>query len=183
MPRGTSIYNTSVSNVEVSPILLVRFIDMQHKTDGTYESLYITDYVDKNINTLRFYDENGEACDYICMNVTYDQIEVSSDSMLSEANITIDNVTREFSSLAQYYNLQGTMVHVLSATRETLSSPDGAVMKFAGRIHDIHISEYNIQLSIRPGYSLYDLAPKLMYDSIRFPYIPASKDIREVIRK
>jgi len=182
MPRGTAIYNEAVDKDELAPILLVRFLDMPNIETGELDSLYVTDYMETGVQTINFFDEDGNACEYVCLNVSYDQIEMSGDSSIPEVEITIDNVTREFSSLAQYYELNGVEVHLLSATRETLTDPLGAVMKFAGFINEARISEYSIKVRVKPGYSLFSLAPKWLYHPRYFPYLPASKDVRRVLR-
>jgi hypothetical protein len=103
---------------------------------------------------------------------------VSSDNTVATTTVTVDNVRREFSALAQYYILNGCMVHLLSCTRETLTSPEGAVMKFAGRIRAARISEYRADFEVRIGYTLGDLAPKKMYHVTDFPFLPSAKDPR-----
>ena len=180
MPRGTTQFNNAVSADEVAPVLLVRILNLPHKTDGTFESLYLTDYQEKGVATIDFFDENWNPCQYVCCNVKYDSIEVSADNTVNEVNITIDNVDRTFSALAQYYRLQGVEVHVLVAERSVLDTPEGAVMKFAGKLKEARINEHAIILCVTSGYTLSCLIPKLMYDSKHFPYIPSAKDPRQV---
>lgn len=182
MPRGSSTFNVAVSQDEVAPILLVRILNLRHLIDGTTQSLYLTDYQEPNVLTIGFFDENGDPRDYVCCNVKYDHAEVTTDNTLSEVEITIDNVDRTFSAAAQYYKLHGTQVHVLTAERSVLYTPDGAIMRFAGPIREARINEYMIKLRITSGYSLYSLMPKHFYDSRHFPYIPSAKDPREVPR-
>lgn len=182
MPRGSSTFHVAASKDEVAPVLLVRIINLKHLTDGTTQSIYLTDYQEPNVLTIGFFDERGNPKDYVCCNIRYDHVEVSTDNTLSEVEISIDNVDRAFSAAAQYYKLNGTQVHVLTAERSVLHTPDGAIMRFAGPIREARISEYLIRLRVTSGYSLYSLIPKLFYDSKRFPYIPSAKDPREVPR-
>lgn len=179
MPRGNGAFNDAVSGEMVAPVLLVRILDIPHLTDGTKESLYLTDYQEMEEHVLPFFDENGNAKDYVCCNVKYDHIEVGTDSTINEVEVTIDNVDRTFSALAQYYKLHGVQVHVLTAERSVLDSPEGAVMRFAGPIKEARISEHFIKLKVRSGYTLSSLIPKRMYDSKRYPYIPSAKDPRQ----
>lgn len=144
------------------------------------ESLYLTDYQEKGVATIDFFDENWNPCQYVCCNVKYDSIEVGADNTVNEVNITIDNVDRTFSALAQYYRLQGVEVHVLVAERSVLDTPEGAVMKFAGKLKEARINEHSIIIRVTSGYTLSCLIPKLMYDSKHFPYIPSAKDPRQV---
>jgi len=180
MPRGKVTFNAAVSGEMVAPVLLVRILDIPHLTDGTKQSLYLTDYQEQGVVVLPFFDENGYAKDYVCCNVKYDHVEVSADSTISEVEVTLDNVDRTFSALAQYYRLHGVQVHVLTAERSVLDSPEGAVMRFAGPIREARISEYYIKLKVRSGYTLSSLIPKRMYDSKRYPYIPSAKDPRQL---
>ncbi len=182
MPRGSSTFHVAASKDEVAPVLLVRILNLKHIIDGSTQSLYLTDYQEPDVLTIGFFDENGNPQDYVCCNVRYDHVEVSTDNTLSEVEVTIDNVDRTFSAAAQYYKLNGTQVHVLTAERSVLHSPEGAIMRFAGPIKEARISEYLIRLRVTSGYSLYSLIPKLFYDSKRFPYIPSAKDPREVPR-
>ena len=144
------------------------------------ESLYLTDYQEKDVKTIDFFDENWNPCQYVCCNVKYDSIEVGADNTVNEVNITIDNVDRTFSALAQYYRLYGVEVHALTAERSVLNIPEGAVMRFAGKLKEARINEHAIILRVTSGYTLSCLIPKLMYDSKHFPYIPSAKDPRQV---
>ncbi len=182
MPRGSSTFHAAASQDEVAPVLLVRILNLKHLIDGTTQSLYLTDYQEPNVYTIGFFDEHGNSRDYACCNVRYDHVEMGTDNTLSEVEVTIDNVDRTFSAAAQYYKLHGTQVHVLTAERSVLHSPEGAIMRFAGPIREARISEYMIKLRVTNGYSLYSKIPKRLYDSKHYPYIPSAKDPRIVQR-
>lgn len=182
MPRGSGSFNTAVSGDAVAPVLLVRIINLKHLTDGTTQSIYLTDYQEPNVLTIGFFDERGNPKDYVCCNIRYDHVEVSTDNTLSEVEISIDNVDRTFSAAAQYYKLNGTQVHVLTAERSVLHTPDGAIMRFAGPIREARINEHMIKLKVTNGYSLYSRIPKRLYDAKHYPYIPSAKDPRMVQR-
>lgn len=188
MPRANKAYMGAAVKEVVAPIILLRILNIPHLTDGTKESLYLTDYIERTEDgeihkSVEFFDEDWYPQTYYAANISYTPVEVSTDNTVSSVTITLDNVPRDFSALAQYYELNGVMVHLLSATRDTLSTPEGAVMKFAGKIREIKISEYAISFEIRIGYTLADLAPKKMYHVSDFPYIPSAKDPRSIFRK
>jgi len=182
MPRGSSTFHVAASKDEVAPVLLVRILNLKHIIDGSTQSLYLTDYQEPNVLTIDFFDEHGNPQDYACCNVRYDHVEVSTDNTLSEVEVTIDNVDRTFSAAAQYYKLHGAQVHVLTAERSVLHSPEGAIMRFAGPIREARINEHMIKLRVTNGYSLYSRIPKRLYDSKHYPYIPSAKDPRTLQR-
>ena len=182
MPRGSSTFHVAASKDEVAPVLLVRILNLRHLTDGSTQSLYLTDYQEPDVFMIDFFDENGNPREYTCCNVSYDHVEVGTDNTLSEVEVTIDNVDRTFSAAAQYYKLHGTQVHVLTAERSVLHSPEGAIMRFAGPIREARINEHMIKLRVTNGYSLYSRIPKRLYDSKHYPYIPSAKDPRTLQR-
>jgi hypothetical protein len=92
--------------------------------------------------------------------------------------LKIDNVDRAFSALAQLYQLQRIEIHVLRAFRNTLATADGAVYLFIGHSQAPVISESFIELSVKTDFSLNQKLPRRVFWTRDFPYLPASKDIR-----
>jgi len=47
MPRANEAYMGAAAKEAVSPIILLRILNIPHLTDGTKESLYLTDYIER----------------------------------------------------------------------------------------------------------------------------------------
>lgn len=187
MPRATSTFKTEAGKDELAPILLVRILDMPEVlVPATKHSLYLTDCdqdpTSGSREAVSFFDENGDPQIYLPCGLSYEQCEASMDSSIESVQVSVDNVDRSFSALAQYVILNGVTVHVLRAFRNLLYTEDGAQLIFSGRIRQALINEHSIQLAIWADYSLKKRAPRRMYWINDFPYIPASKDVREIMR-
>ena len=174
MPRGASKYNEEAQNPTTSPIVLVRLIDIPHRIDGTKQSLYLTDCE----HDVDHFDEKGIPCTYISCGLTYSQVSVSSSNEIATCRIKLDNVDRHFSAIAQYYDLRKVKTHVLRAFRNTLEYPDGSVYLFIGHGRAPIIGEYSMEMEVKMDFSLYQKLPRRMFWPRDFPYLPASKDIR-----
>lgn len=174
MPRGASKYNEEAQKTTTSPIILVRLIDMPHRTDGSKHSLYLTDCEHDVVH----FDEKGIPCTYISCGLTYSQVTVTNSTEIATCRIRLDNVDRQFSAIAQYYDLRKVQVHVLRAFRDTLEYPDGSTVLFIGHGKAPIISEHAIEMEVKTDFSLYQKLPRRMFWPRDFPYLPASKDVR-----
>jgi len=174
MPRGAASYNAEAQNPSTSPIILVRLIDMPHRTDGTTESLYLTDCE----YDVAHFDEKGNSQTYQSCGLTYSQVSVNSSNEIASCKIRVDNVDKTFSALAQYYDLRKVKTHVLRAFRKTLQYTDGSVFLFVGHGKAPIIGEHAMEMEVKTDFSLYQKLPRRMFWPRDFPYIPASKDIR-----
>lgn len=178
MSRGNVKFNTAANNDEIIPILLVRILNIQPK-DSSYhapQSLYLTG-CQENVS---WYDEQGNLVNYLASGVKFESCEVTTDNPVSTGQLTIDNVNRTFSAMAQYYLLNGVEVHVLRAFSSTLNSPDGAQLVMLGHLKKVVINESAISADIWCDFSLRVKIPRRLYSTNLFPYLPTSKDVRSI---
>lgn len=185
MPRGTTHFNAQMVSAEVSPVLLVRLLDIPEIADpSTTHSLYLTDCeedpVTGSTTEVDYFDEDGDAQVYTPCGLAFESVSMSKETEVPTARITMDNVPRAFSALAQYAKLNGVRVHVLRAFRETLKHTDGAQTLFIGHLKKVTIGEYSISADVWADFSLKRRCPRRLYWSNLFPYLPSTKDPRNV---
>jgi len=175
MPRGATTYNTEAEKTSTSPVILVRLLNIPLRSDPTdLTSLYLTDCE----YDITHFDEAGLSQSYTSCGLSYSQVSVNSSNEISTAKIKVDNVNRDFSALAQLYKLQKIEVHVLRAFRDTVAYSDGSVYLFIGHANAPVIGEHKIEVSVKTDFSLSQKLPRRMFWPRDFPYLPASKDIR-----
>lgn len=187
MGRANQRIRTEIAKAEVSPILLVRLLNIPSVAEPTtYESLYLTDcdydVTNESNVTVRWFNENDQPQDYTICGVKFEQVSVSTDNQIETSNLSIDNVNRAFSAVAQFYQLNGVEVQVYRGFRNLLQYPDGAQMLFVGTLKKVVISETEIHAEVWADFSLKRRCPRRLYSLTDFPYIPTIKDIRQVYR-
>lgn len=187
MPRASERFKGEAIKEEVHPVLLVRLLDIPEVVNPEVKhSLYLTDCdfdpVTGSRTDVGWFDEEGFPQIYTSCGIRFEQCEVDKESTIDTVNVVIDNVSREFSALAQTVRLNGVTVHVWRGFKDLLAYPDGAQLLFIGRIKQALINEYALSLSVWADFSLKKKAPRRMYWVNLFPYLPASKDVRQVHR-
>jgi len=187
MPRASERFNTEAGKDLVHPVLLVRLLDIPEVVNPEVKhSLYLTDCdfdpVTGSRTDVGWFDEEGFPQIYTSCGIRFEQCEVDKESTIDTVNVVIDNVSREFSALAQTVRLNGVTVHVWRGFKDLLAYPDGAQLLFIGRIKQALINEYALSLSVWADFSLKKKAPRRMYWVNLFPYLPASKDVRTLHR-
>ena len=166
----------------VQPIHLVRFLDIPPviagDTDHPQESLYLTD-CDEN---LAWVDENENSVTYYAIGMEIQAAEKSKEEETNQCQISLDNVSQDFTSLAQYYKLNGVKVQIFKGFRDTIGvGEDGAMSLFEGKIRNITVSQTAVIMNISNGYDAMDKVPRRMFCKSDFPYIPSSKDPRQLV--
>jgi len=183
MPRASSRFKTEMVKSEVSPVLLVRVLNIPKVEDPEdTASLYLTD-CDYDAATgshtdIWWFDENDNPVQYRSCGLTFDSVKLDMTNEIPSTKLSIDNVDRQFSALAQYYKLNGVEVQVWRGFRNLLNYPDGAQLIFRGHLQKVLINEYSIQADVWADFSLKQLVPKRLYWTNLFPYLPASRDPR-----
>lgn len=185
MPRidSTKVKEEIVKS-EVAPVLLVRILNIPEVLNpSSTHSLYITDcdfdaYSGSHTDTWWFDEFNAPRL-YSSCGVTFESVEVSTENEFSTSTISIDNVDRAFSALAQHGKLNGVEVQIYRGYRNLLEYVDGAQMIFIGHLKKVLISDHSLQGEVWADFSLKTKVPRRMYWVKDFPYLPASKDVRE----
>lgn len=187
MPRAQQRVITEAKKDEVSPVLLVMILNIPEALDSSVKhSLYLTD-CDYDAGTgshtdIWWFNELGGPKLYQSCGIKFESVEVSTDTEFSTCSLAIDNVDRTFSALAQYGILNGAEVRVFRGYRDLLDYPDGAQTLFVGHLKKVVVSEHAIKGDVWADFSLKMKVPRRMYSVNLFPYIPASKDVRETFR-
>lgn len=187
MPRSTAKVIAETSKAQISPVLFVRVLNMPELADPTKtNSLYLTDCdydpAAGKQKKIMWFDENEQAQEYFVCGVKFEQVQVGTDNQIETSRVSLDNIDRKFSAMAQYSKLNGVEVHVLRGYRELLKYPDGAQLLFVGHLKKAAVSEYAITAEVWNDFSLKKRCPGRMYSATDFRYIPASKDVRQVYR-
>ena len=180
MSRAGADYITEAANAEVSPILLVRVLDIPLLNDpSTKVSLYLTNFQ----TDIGFFDENDVAKTYNACALTYDQVKASTDNEISSVTLRLDNVSGTFTSLAKDYLLRGVRIHLLEAFQDTLLSPAGARWIFQGHLEKAIIGMSAIEVMVKADFSLATRVPRRLYWVKDFPHLPSAKDPRTLALK
>ena len=187
MPRASGRFKNEAIKSEVSPVLLVRILNIPEVMNPAVKhSIYLTDCdfdaVTGSHTDIWWFDENNNPKLYRSCGIKFESVEVSTDTDIDTSTLSIDNVDRSFSALAQYGKLNGVEVHVFRGFRELLAYPDGAQMIFIGHLKKVMIGEHSIEGEVWADFSLKTRVPRRMYWVRDFPYLPASKDVRETLR-
>lgn len=180
MSRAGADYITEAANAEVSPILLVRVLDIPLLNDpSTKVSLYLTG----NQSDVTFFNESDASQLYTACALSYDQVAASTDNEIGTVNVRLDNVSGTFTSLAKDYVLRGARVHLLETFADTLGSPDGARWIFQGHIERATISISAVEVMVKADFSLSTRVPRRLYWVKDFPHLPSAKDPRTLALK
>ena len=180
MARAGEIYIGEASNSEVSPILLVRALDIPQVNNPSVKvSLYLT-----NAQTdISFFNENDEVQLYTACALSYDQVKASTDNEIGSVNVRLDNVSGTFTSLAKDYILRGVRMHLLEAFQDTLLFPAGARWIFQGHLEKAIIGMSAIEVMVKADFSLATRVPRRLYWVKDFPHLPSAKDPRTLALK
>lgn len=180
MPRGTTTFNAEAAKPEVSPILLVRVLNIPERNNpSSTVSLYLTDAP----TDISFFDENDAAKTYTMCGLSYSNAEASTSNEIGSCVLRMDNVDTRFSALVQHAELNGVRVHVLRGFVNTLASPDGAQYIFVGHIQACVVSEHALEATVTTDFNLTTKCPRRMYWPQDFPHLPSSKDPRTIYKK
>ena len=139
MSRAGGRYKSEAIKPAVSPVLLVRILNIPEVLNPDVKhSLYLTD-CDYDAGSgshtdIWWFDENNQPKLYQSCGVRFEAVEISTDTEIDTSTLSIDNVNRTFSALAQYGKLNGSEVQIFRGFRELLAYPDGAQMLFTGHL-------------------------------------------------
>ena len=177
MARAGADYIVEAANDEVSPILLVRVLDIPEIADpSTTVSLYLTN----SKTDVDFFNEDDEAQTFTACALTYDSVKASTDNEISSVTLRLDNVSGDFTSLAKDYVIKGVRVQLLETFADTLTSPAGARTLFEGHIEKANITISSIEIQVMADFSLSVKIPRRLYWVRDFPHLPSAKDPRTV---
>ena len=129
MSRASTRVKAEIAQSEIAPILLVRILNIP-RTDNpaSKESLYLTDCdfnpITHSRTDIKWFNEAGRAETYYSRGVKFEQVQVSTDNTIETSTISLGNIDRTFSALAQFYKLNGVEVHVFRGFRDLLAYPD-----------------------------------------------------------
>jgi hypothetical protein len=180
MARAGEDYIEESASEEVTPILLVRVLDIPLINDpSTKVSLYLTN----SKTDVAFFDEDDVAETYTACALTYDQVRASTDNEINSVTLRLDNVSGSFTSLAKDYVIKGVRVQLLETFADTLTSPAGARTLFEGHIEKANITISSIEIQVTADFSLSVRIPRRLYWVSDFPHIPSAKDPRTISLK
>lgn len=173
-----SDYKNAAQSETVEPIYLVRILDIPPLNPAMHSSdfLYLTDAPEN----VTWFDENGQTQVYYSCGLNIEEAERSKDQNSDQCHISLDNVNNEFTSLAQYYKLNGVTCEIFTGLKNTLNSETGAILKFSGKIRSITIGQTQVDAIISQGFDGMDKVPKRICWTSMFPYIPSAKNPREL---
>ena len=126
---------------------------------GTTVSAYFTDAEEP----ISFFDEVGNPEAYLPCGMSFDALSVEKSSEVKSLNVRLDNVSREFCTLANQVDLIGVEVQFLRATRDSLFSPDCAQAIIVGHINSWTISETEIEVEVIVPMSLEQKVPRRLF--------------------
>jgi len=181
VPRGNSTFNTEAGKDQVSPVTLVRILDMPEVADAAkVHSLYLADSRDD----ITWFDESGNPVTYFACGLGYTDVKVSTDTPVGSATLRLDNVDRRFSALAQYVDIVDAEVHVFRGLANLLDTKDGAQLLFVGHLDSPVIADggdtSTIECTLKADFSLQVEIPRRNFWVNLFPYLPAAKDVRKI---
>jgi|GEM_PF-2441631 len=160
MSRAPGSYKGTSEKDQVAPILFLRVLNLPSKANPSEKTnLYLTDAEEP----ISFFDENGNAEAYLPVGLTFDKVSADQTQEVKAFRLTIDNVGREFCSLASTVEIEGCEVHVLRAFRENLSAPESAQTVIVGRINSWAIGESEIEAEVQIPISLRQRVPRRMF--------------------
>lgn len=174
----TSDYKTAAQSETVSPIYLLRVLDIPPLDPDTHDvdCLYLTDAGEN----VMWFDENGQPQTYYACGMSVDEVERSKEQTTDQCHISIDNVSNELTALAQHYKLNGVRCELYNAFKDTLDSESGATLKFSGKIRNITVGQTQVDAVISQGFDGMDKVPRRICWTSMFPYIPSAKNPREL---
>ena len=173
-----SDYKNAAQAETVEPIYLVRILNIPPLNPATHSAdfLYLTDAPEN----VTWFDENGQTQVYYSCGLNIEEAERSKDQSSDQCHISLDNVSNDFTALAQHYKLNGVRCEVYSALKNTLNSESGATLKFSGKIRSITVGQTQVDAIISQGFDGMDKVPRRICWTSMFPYIPSAKNPREL---
>lgn len=157
MPRLAGSLEPVAKADQAKPIVLVRILDLPDRVDpDTRTSVYLTDAEEP----ISFFDENGNHEAYLPVGLAFDRVTADNSNSMVSFKLRIDNVSREFCSLASTVVIEGVKVQVLRAYRELLDSPDYCQLLISASIQSWRISESEIELEVTSPVSLTQKVPR-----------------------
>lgn len=158
--RAPGEYMGASSGKTVAPILLVRILNMPSKADpAVLTSVYLTSCEE----TISFFDETGGVEAYIPCGMDFDPVSVEKTAEVKSLTMRLDNVSREFCTLANQVEISGVEVQFLRAMRDELSSPECAQVLIVGHVNSWTITESEIQAEIIVPLSLEQRVPRRLF--------------------
>lgn len=176
MPRAEARFITEAQKNAIEPLYLVQLLHIKSAIGAPDDALYLTDSQEPVV----WFDEDSLPAEYLPCGLQFSQNEVRNDNTITTARLSLNNVSRQFSALAQHYKLNGTMVNVYRGFRNLLAYPDGAQLLMSGRLKKVIINEKAIEAEIWTDFSLSIRVPRRVYSTNDFPYIPVAKDVRDI---
>ena len=196
MPRGGNEYLITAVEDEVSPVLLLRIIDVPKNNSPSEKTSWYFCNIRPEKETyekwtfeedeayIEWVDEKGAPAKYYSIGFTYSGTERSTDSKIDTTTVSVDNVDMRWAAVANQFGLNNSRVEIWRAFRDNLSmNEDVAQIVFAGHIKSALISDTSIQISVSPDFSLRKPAPRRMYWPSDFPYLPSSKSVSNPLIK
>lgn len=160
MGRGNARFVQAARPSAVSPLVMVRVLDMPSKADPlVLTSAYFVDAEE----FISFFDENGDPEVYVPVGLSFDGISVDNGNQVTSFKVRASNVTREFCAMASQVELQGCTLELLLAFREDLGSPDAAMMLCSGPIQAPSINEGRIEVQVSGPMNLPIRTPQRPY--------------------
>ncbi len=160
MGRASGQYVQAASPDAVSPVLLLRVLDMppfsnpEEKTSG---------YFADSEEFLSFFDEAGNPEAYAPVGLSFDKVSCDNGNKVVSFVLKLDNVSRDFCALASQVQIKGCRVELLRAFREDLSDPEAAQTIMAGSIQGWSITEYSIEADVTAPLNLPMRTPQRLY--------------------
>ena len=160
MGRSTGHFSELASMEASSPVLLLRVLDLPSISNPQQlTSLYFTDAE----TFIDFFDENGNPEAYIPVGLSFDKVTVDNSGSMVSFRVKLDNVSRDFCTLAGSVRVQGAQLQLLRAFREDLSNPDAGQTLISGIIQAWTITEKSIEAEVTSPVALSMRAPQRLY--------------------
>ena len=160
MGRSTGHFSELASMEASSPVLLLRVLDLPSISNPQQlTSLYFTDAE----TFIDFFDENGNPEAYIPVGLSFDKVTVDNSGSMVSFRVKLDNVSRDFCTLAGSVRVQGAQLQLLRAFREDLSNPDAGQTLISGIIQAWTITEKSIEAEVTSPVALSMRTPQRLY--------------------
>jgi phage-related protein len=138
-------------------------------------TLYVTDHDQQ----VPFFDEADIPQVFMPVPFKVGQIETNSDGKFSQVNLSLDNVTREFSLMMRSIDFEGRKAMIWKICLDELDDPANKIKFFEGFIDKPDINEAKFQVTIlsapevmryRIPYRLYRRTCPWVFGSTQCPY-------------
>lgn len=160
MGRASGQFAQASSPDAVSPIILLRVLDMPSITEPvTMTSAYFTDAEE----IISFFDEAGDPEAYIPVGLSFDRVSVDNSTKVVSFRVRVDNVSRDFCTLASQVRIQGARLELVRAFREDLTDPEAGQALVSGLIQAWVITEGSIEVDVTAPLNLPIRTPQRLY--------------------